>query len=223
MTSREVTFTNNNPKLIGFFHRALSKYFQLCNRPRVYVYRPSLGASYVRPVSGAVYRTYIDSRANVPYYIYRVSGVELVRRWRKASRAICASSSNYQGIIQGFFAGEGNIKETMSHHSRVLRIAQGRRFGLLERILRHFRVNFRYEASERSYVVSGRDNLQKLWNLGVSELHSKKHARFATMLSSYKQHHYKRLSLGPRLLEILRSPLTTREIASQVDRSESRG
>ena len=110
----------------------------------------------------------------------------------------------------------------MSHHSRVLRIAQGKRLGLLERILSHFGVKFRYEASGRSYVISGRDNLEKLWNLGVSELHSKKHARFAAMLSSYRQHHYKRLSLGPRILETLLSPMTTREIAARVGRSESR-
>ncbi len=176
----------------------------------------------MRPVSGAVYRTYIDWRANVPYYIYRVSGVELVAHWRKTSRAICASSSNYQGILQGFFAGEGNIKETIGHHSRVLRIAQGKRFGLLERILRHFGVKFRYEASERSYTISGRDNLERLWNLGISELHSKKHAKFVAMLSSYKQYHYKRLSFGPRILKALLSPLTTREIATLLGRGESR-
>jgi len=89
----------------------------------------------------------MDRRANLPYYVYRVSGVELARHWKEATRAICASSSNYQGILQGFFAGEGNIKETMNHHSRVLRIAQGKRFGLLERLLRFFGVEFLYEPS----------------------------------------------------------------------------
>jgi len=134
----------------------------------------------------------------------------------------CASSSNYQGILRGFFAGEGNIKESVIHRSRVLRIAQGKRFDLLERILRHFGVKFRYEASGRSYDIAGRENLEKLWNLGISRLHSKKHARFEAMLSSYKQYHYKRFSFGPRILKNLVSPLTTRELAARVGRSESR-
>lgn len=221
-TSREITFTNNNSKLIRFFHRALWKHFQPSNPPRVYAYLPSYSTTFVRPVPGAVYRTYIDRRANVPYYIYRVSGVELVRLWKKVSREICNSSSNYQGILQGFFAGEGNIKESGSHRSRVVRIAQGKRFILLERILYHFGVTFRYEPSGRNYVISGRENLEKLWNIGVSELHSKKHAKFEAMLSSYKQRHYKRLYLGPRILDMLSSPLTTHEIAALIDRGESR-
>lgn len=199
-----------------------SAHFRLRNTPRVYVYRPSHGVAFLRPVSGALYRTYIDRRANVPYYLCRVSGVDLVRNWRKTVRAMCASSSNYQGMLQGFFAGEGNIKETKSHGSRVLRISQGKRFGLLERILQHFGVEFRYETLGRNYVISGRDGLEKLWVLGISELHSGKHVKFEAMLSSYRQHHYKRLSLGPRILENLSSPLTAREVASLVNRGESR-
>jgi len=146
----------------------------------------------------------------------------LARIWRRRAQTICADSSNYQGILQGFFAGEGNIKENMRHHTRVLRIAQGKRLVLLERILRFFRVKFRYESSGRSYVISGRDNLEKLWKIGVSGLHSKKHAKFAAMMSSYQQHHYRLGYLGPRILEILSSPLTTSEIATRVNRGESR-
>jgi hypothetical protein len=221
-TSREIKFTNNNSELILFFHRALWKHFRPINPPRIYAYLPSPGTTFVGPVPGAVYRTYIDRRANVPYYIYRVSGVVLARRWKKVSREICASPSNYQGILQGFFAGEGNIKESKGYRTRVLRIAQGKRFLLLERILRHFGVTFTYEPAQRSYVISGRENLEKLWNLGVSEMHSKKHAKFEAMLASYKQHHYKRLSLGPRILDMLSSPLTTCEIAALINRGESR-
>jgi predicted transcriptional regulator len=186
------------------------------------VYRPSRESEFVRPVPGASYRLYVDSRANVPYYIYRVSGVELVRRWRKSLRGICASPSNYQGILQGFFAGEGNIKESKSHHSRVLRIAQGKRLPLLERILRHFGVEFGYEPTERSYVISGRDNLERLQNLGVSQLHSIKHAKFMAMLSSYSQRHFKRHTMVPMILATLSSPRTTHEIATRLGRSDSR-
>jgi len=219
---RGVTFTNNDSKLVTFFHHVLWVHFRPRNPARVYVYRPSKGATYDRPVSGAIYRSYIDHRANVPYYIYRVSGVDLARTWRRASRTICADSSNYQGILQGFFAGEGNVKESVGYSSRVLRIAQGKRLALLERILRFFSVKFRYESSERHYVISGRENLEKLWRIGVTELHSKKHARFAAMMSSYQQYHYRRGYLGPRILEILSSPSTTREIATRVKRGESR-
>ena len=193
--------------------------------PTVHVYTytcPPIDSAFARPVQGASYRTYLDERANRPYYIYRVSGVELVRRWRRAAQAACASSSNYQGILQGFFAGEGNIHESKSYHSRVLRIAQGERFPLLERILRYFRVKLRYVASGMSYEISGRDNLEKLWNLGISKLHSDKHARFAVMIASYKQHHYERLSLFPKILESLESPMTARELASLMSRSKSR-
>ena len=221
-TLREVTFTNNDPKLISFFHRVLWRHFKPRNRARIYVYRPSKDATFQRPVPGAVYRTYVDRRANTPYYIYRVSGVELVRIWRRTARAICAEPRNYQGILQGFFAGEGNVKDALNRHSRVLRIAQGKRLALLERILDSFGVRFRYRLSERSYVISGRENLEKLWRIGLSELHSKKQARFAAMMSSYQQYHYARQFLGPRILEILSSPLTTAEIANRVSRGKSR-
>ncbi len=221
-TLREVTFTNNDSKLITFFHHVLWEHFTPRNPPRVYVYRPSKDATFDRPVMGAVYRYYIDRRANVPYYIYRVSGVELARILRRTSQTICADSSNYRGILQGFFAGEGNIKETIAHYSRVLRIAQGKRLAILERILRFLSVKFSYKLSESSYVISGRDNLEKLWSIGVSELHSKKHAKFAAMMSSYQQYHYRRGYLSARILEILSLPLTTRQIATRVNRGKSR-
>jgi hypothetical protein len=219
---REVTFTNNQAKLVAFFHEALWSNFRPRNSARVYVYLPSKKTRFIRPVSGAAYRTYIDRRANLPYYIYRVSGVELVKTWRRTVKAVCANPSNYQGILQGFFAGEGNVKEIIAHHSRVLRIAQGKKFRLLERILRFFGLQFTYESLGRTYVISGRNNLEKLWSLRVSTLHSKKHARFGAMMSSYQQHHYDKYYLGPRILEILSSPLTTSEISIRVSRSVSR-
>ena len=88
--------------------------------------------------------------------------------------------------------------------------------------LRHFEIEFRYESHGRTYAISGRDNLERLRDLGVSELHSKKHAKFVAMLSSYVQRHYKRRSFGPMILETLTSPLTTHEIATRLGRSDSR-
>lgn len=146
----------------------------------------------------------------------------MTKVWRRTARASCSQPRNYQGILQGFFAGEGNVKDIAAHHSRVLRIAQGKRLPLLERILRHFCVTFRYDPSGRSYEVSGRENLEKLWRLGISRLHSKKQARFAAMMSSYRQYHYRRKFLRPVVLNILSSPLTATEIANGVTRSKSR-
>ncbi len=131
-SSNEVTITNNDPFLIRLFHDSLWAHFRPRNSPRIYVYRPTPAAEFVRPVENVRYRTYIDRRANVPYFIYRVAGVELVREWKKTVRALCKSPSNYQGILQGFFAGEGNIKETKTTHSRSLRISQGQRMRLVE-------------------------------------------------------------------------------------------
>ena len=83
-------------------------------------------------------------------------------------------------------------------------------------------MDFRYEASGRNYVISGRENLEKLFALGISTLHSKKHARFAAMMSSYKQYHYKPFTFRKMVLDITSSPHTTREIAAFVGRGESR-
>ena len=204
---RGVTFTNNDSKLVTFFHHVLWVHFRPRNPARVYVYRPSKGATYDRPVSGAIYRSYIDHRANVPYYIYRVSGVDLARTWRRASRTICADSSNYQGILQGFFAGEGNVKESVVILREFFESLKAKDSLFLSGFCAFFSVKLRYESSERYYVISGRENLEKLWRIGVTELHSRKHARFAAMMSSYQQHHYRRGYLGPRILEILSSPL----------------
>ena len=174
-----------------------------------------------RPVPGALYRNYLDPRANLPYYIYRLSGVELVHQWREVVTVTSGSLTNYQGILQGFFAGEGNVKFGACS-SRVLRIAQGVRFDLLEKILKHFHVTFRYEQRERSYIISGRDNLEKLWELDIAKLHFKKRANLANMMSTYKQLHYRRLSFSPKVSGMLSSPATTHEIATRVSRSESR-
>lgn len=135
---------------------------------------------------------------------------------------MCKSQVNSRGILQGFFAGEGNVKDLASPHSRTLRIAQGRRLALLELMLHHFGVRFRYEVRGRSYCVSGRADLEKLFGLGISRLHSKKHSKLIAMLSTYKQYHHARYSTDSIILNALPTPKTAREVAAIIERTNAR-
>ncbi len=92
----------------------------------------------------------------------------------------------------------------------------------VERILRHYEVSFLYEVSGRNYLISGRENLEKLQRIGITELHSKKHAKFLAMLDSYKQRHYQRDSLPPLVLGALFAPMTTHEVAKSIERGDAR-
>jgi hypothetical protein len=105
-----------------------------------------------------------------------VSGVELVRLWREGVTTVCSNAKNYRGILQGFFAGEGNVKYSKPSRSRVVRIAQRVRHSLVEKILRYFEVTFHYH-SHGEYWIWGRTNLEKLKAIDVSILHPLKSTR----------------------------------------------
>lgn len=185
------------------------------------MYLPCRDRVFVRPINVASYRAYIDSRASRPYYIYRVSGVELVGPWHRFVKSICKDIEAYQWILQGFFAGEGNVKFSRLQNSRVLRIAQGVRHPLLEKILRHFGISFRY-GGHREYVISGRINLEKLDSLGIASLHPLKQRQFAEMMGSYRQWHYPRGILSKLICQNLESPRTAADVSAQLERSSSR-
>lgn len=216
----ETTFTNNQPYLIAYFHEVISEILRPPNPPRIVVYLPHVGFPHLRPVRQAKYRVYIDHRANVPYYIYRVSGVEALKKWRAIVSRVCSYSSYYQFILQGFFAGEGNVKEG-SHKSRAVRIAQGKPNPLLETMLRHYEISFRY-GGHREYTISGRYNLEKVLALRMTCLHRLKHKRFMTMMASYRQRQYPKLALGELVFSALATPQTTKELATKFQRSRSR-
>jgi hypothetical protein len=110
------------------------------------------------------YKVYLAERANVPYYLYRVSGVDLVRRFRLRVQLACGSVASHAGTLRGFFADEGNVKAG-KRDVRALRIAQAKRHPLEERILRHHGISFRY--SERGKSVNLR--LLELAGLGLVE------------------------------------------------------
>ena len=220
-TRREITFTNNQPYLIKFFHRVIRNNLNPSYYPRVAVYLPHAGDPFDRPVIQATYRTYVDIRATRPYFIYRISGVKIVRRWKKLVTEVCTDTRNFQPILQGFFAGEGNIKYGHARRSRTLRISQGKRHELLEKMLRHFGISFSY-GGHRSYSICGRDNLEKLLLLEVSCMHRIKHWAFLKMMRTYRQRHYRKHVLPQLVLARLVAPLTSRELAIQLSRSTSR-
>jgi len=180
-----------------------------------------LGYALSEASEGARYHVYLDARANHPYYIYRVAGVELVKAWRKTARATLARVRSYRFVLQGFFAGEGNIKYDKASHSRTVRISQGKRYRPLERVLRHYGITFRY-GEHRMYSISGKENLERLSSIGITRLHRLKHERFLRMMASYKQTHYKRGAATGMALEWLNKPLTAVRLACLVHRSTRR-
>lgn len=215
-----MTLTNNCPSIIAFFHHALLEVITPKYKPRISVYLPTVGFPFSHPVRHCRYRSYIDTRANRPYYIYRVSGVATLQKWRTTVFQASRSASNYKRILQGFFAGEGNVKEG-AHHNRALRIAQGERNPLLEEILSRFGVGYTY-GGHREYTITGRRNLEYLLSLGIAALHPEKKARFLKMMASYRQWHHPRNAFSALVYSQLSSPKTTKELAARLRRSESR-
>lgn len=218
----EITLTNSRPELIHFFHGALSNVLAIQHSPRIYVYLPPGRRYFVKPIAGVRYRIYSHRHATRPFFIYRISGVQMTEKWKRIVSAALRRVPNYQGILQGFFAGEGNIKYIVSTRSRVLRVAQGKPFPIFENIMDHFGIRFHYEVRERAYVVSGRENLESLWRLDVATLHAPKRAKFHYMLSTYQQHHYARKFLENRVYQRLSRPVTSRSLAHDFERTQSR-
>lgn len=223
-STSEITFTNNQYHLIKFFNATLSQALIFENKPRIYVYSPSNESSPEILLSKKiVHRFYIDKRANRPYFIYRVSGRELVKKWLKLVKKVLAKTEFYGNVLQGFFAGEGNIKYIEKSKSRVVRISQGKRNALVEKLLRHFKIKYSYAESERSYVISGKDNLDRAIGLKISCLHPEKQKKLAHMMSTYKQSHYLKGRLKKMLFEMIKKrPYTSHELSKLFERGRSR-
>lgn len=222
-SNSEITFTNNNASLIRFFHNSLKKILTFENKPRIYVYSKSRTKGFKPLIPYLTHRFYIDVRANKPYFIYRVSGYTLVNKWNKLVGKTIGENNSYIDILQGFFAGEGNIKYIEKSQSRVIRIAQGKPNQLIEKILNYLKVKFSYYTSERSYVISGKANLEKLIKIDISKLHHEKNKKLIHMFSTYKQNHYPRGQLKDMLLKILKKePRTSNELSKTFNRDISR-
>ena len=220
-TCNEITFTNNCVQLIKFFERTISKIFSEEElKSRIYVYSPTKIERIDVPFLSKI-NLYVDTRARKPYYIYRISKRSLMERWRERVRRYVLSRDMYPYILQGFFAGEGNIKFHMESHSRTVRIAQGTRNKLLETILKDLGIKNRFSPSERAYVITGKTNLDKLAKLEITALHPEKFKKFNEMLATYKQTHYPKHYLKKKIYALLKKPYSSRELAEMFNRSMS--
>ncbi len=221
-STREITFTNNQPTLIRFFHAAFLSALPILNQPRIYAYLP-LGQRYFkRPISGLKYRTYTHKHASRPFYIYRISGVKLVQEWRKLVKRVIRDERNYPYVLQGFFAGEGNVKYRQYPWSRMIRIFQKSPIPLIDKILKHSGISFRYSPDEGAYNISGRENLEKLWRMQLATLHPSKNKKFEEMMKTYQQYHYKRGMSLQLVCQNLASPITSKDLSIKLQRSHSR-
>lgn len=108
-TKLEITLTNNCPKIIVFFHNVIDSLVISRNLPRVYVYSPSEDQKPRLPID-VEHKYYVDRRASQPYFIYRISDVQRVKEWKKTIKKFKRKTELYSFILQGFFAGEGNVK-----------------------------------------------------------------------------------------------------------------
>jgi predicted transcriptional regulator len=220
-TNSEITFTNNDRNLILFFHSNITRLLNFKNLPRLYVYSPSKNQRPALPIN-ITHKYYVDERASKPYFIYRVSGVEAVKKWKSIVDIITNKKKFYPFILQGFFAGEGSLKFHLKSKSRTLRISQGNPNLLIESILNSMNIPFEYIQEKRNYEIRGRNNLEKLKSLNISIMHSEKHKKFLNMMNSYKQYHYKSGYLKKEIFNILTDSFSTSELAKKFKRSKAR-
>jgi predicted transcriptional regulator len=217
-THSEITFTNNCLQLVKFFEETIQKIFPRERlKSRVYVYSPKI----VRldlPLLSRI-NQYTDARAKRPYYIYRLAKRSLVKRWKELVRRYVTTKEMYPYILQGFFAGEGNIKFHRASHSRTIRIAQGTRNKLLEIILKELDIKSRFSSAERAYVITGRMNLNKLAKLEIITLHPEKCKKFNEMLATYRQDHYPRYYFKKKIYAALKNPYSSLGLARMFNRS----
>ncbi|HZX44751.1 MAG TPA: winged helix-turn-helix domain-containing protein, partial [Candidatus Nanoarchaeia archaeon] len=206
---------------VNLFHKTVSSLFgHLKLKIRIYVYNPSIGNHKVK-LANAKARFYLDKRANQTYYIWRLASTKIVEEWKGRVQTITGNHQYYASILRGFFAGEGNIK-TGSHSNRTIRIAQGKPFPLLEKILTKFKVDFKYSLAERSYVIVGKRNWDVLAQLGIADLHPIKKTKFWNTYNSYKEEHYSANYLKTKILQLLEKPYTSQQLAGIMGRSQAR-
>ncbi|MBU3896545.1 MAG: hypothetical protein KJ697_01265 [Nanoarchaeota archaeon] len=219
-TKYEITFTNNCWDTIELFHETMKNIFkEIC--PRIYVYFPSKENITDYNYENIRFRYYIDERANKPYYIYRIGNVNFTKNWHNIINDTKTKKELYKYILQGFFAGEGNIK-TGSHSNRTVRISQGTRNMYVENILNYFNIKYNYSNTERSYVITGRKNWEILNSLDLSILNKEKNIKFNDTFLSYKQWHYPKNHIKNEIIKILDTPKTSKELAHLFKRGQPR-
>lgn len=216
-TKNEITFTNNCEALVKLFYNTISNIFPH-GKFRLYVYTPD--GKYGMKLRNCVIRVYTDTRASKPYYILRYANVKDVIKWRKIVSEILLQKKYYPDILRGFFAGEGNIKTGM-HANRMIRIAQKNQIKIIDSILHHLSISYRFSISERSYVISGIWNWEKFYKYRLHDLHPDKKLKFMKTWKSYKEIHYPNNFIRNNILDKLSKPMTSRQLAQKFERTQA--
>lgn len=216
----EITITNNCWNIITYFHSLMEEMFEDI-KPRIYVYRTNKSNSKKFSLNNVRFRYYTDNRANKNYYIYRIASVKLVKLWHSLVNEIELKRYLYKHVLRGFFAGEGNLKEG-SHKNRTIRISQGKPNIFLETMLKELNIESRFSERERSYVITGRENWDKLSRIKIADLHSNKKVKFWRIFNSYKEWHYSHNFIRNNILEHLDVPKSSRQLAYEFNRGQNR-
>ena len=127
----------------------------------------------------------------------------------------------YNYILRGFFAGEGNLKESL-RSSRTIRIAQKERHSLLESILKSLNISFNFRSKDRSYYICGKPNWDIFAKFNLADLNPDKKEKFWKFYGNFKQDHYKHNHLKNTILISINKPQTTRELMKINNRSFAR-
>lgn len=215
-TTSEITFTNNCLPLILFFYKTLKKFVENDNF-RIYVY--SRSKTKIK-ISIKKIKYYRDKRARKPYLILRIANKNLLEKWKIKTKDILKNKECRVYVLRGIFAGEGNIK-VGSHSNRTIRIAQKKQTEEINKILDYLKITYRFFPKERSYVITGRENWEKINKLKICELHPEKRNKFNQVFSTFKQWHYPAYFLYNRTFEILKGPKTSGDLAKIFNRDQT--
>ena len=217
----EITFTNNCWDLIDLFYRTINEIFKEYKyNQRIYVYSKT-GAKIKLPYEDCVVKHYVHKRATKPFFIFRIASVRLIKKWRDIVGETLNKRKLYPYILKGFFAGEGNIKES-SHNSRVLRIAQKEQKEFIDKILHDLGIKFTFYPKNRSYDISGKPMWDIFAELKLADLHPDKKKKFWEVYKHFKEEHYEKNFLIKNILPILNNPCTTRHLSEMFNRTPAR-
>lgn len=217
----EITFTNNCWNLIDLFYRTINRLFKSCKyNIRIYVYSKD-GTRIKMPYTNCAVKYYIHKRATKPFFILRLASVEIVRKWSGIINDFLKEKEVYPFVLRGFFAGEGNVKES-SHNSRVIRISQGKQKEFIDNILNELGLNFSFNPKNRNYIIRRKSNWDIFAKLKLANLHPIKKKRFWEVYNKFKEEHYEHNYLIKNILPTLNELYTTKQLAEKFNRSPAR-
>lgn len=214
----EITFTNNCWELIDLFYKTIKRLFK--GNLRIYVYSKE-GKKIKIPYKKVTVKFYVHKRATKPYFILRLASVQGVKEWKTIVGKTLRNKKLTPFLLRGFFAGEGNIKES-SHNSRILRISQGVQKKFIDDLLNKLKLKFSFDPKKRNYIIRKKSNWDIFAKLKLADLHPDKKRKFWEIYNKFKEEHYEHYYLITRILPILSKPHKTKELAEKFNRSPAR-